>query len=120
MPSWTSRQPPGCSGRLRGALGQEIPENLPVLAGQLGKSQHLFQVTPGGVLADPHTTNAIEGFNRQFRKVTKAKSEFPTDDSLLEMLYLAMMNGSVALHILPHRRYVIDKAAAGFPRFPSK
>ena len=35
---------------------------------------------------------AIEGFNRQLRKVTKAKSVFPTDDSLLKMLYLAMMD----------------------------
>ena len=34
----------------------------------------------------------IEGFNRQLRKVTKSKSVFPTDDSLLKMLYLAMMD----------------------------
>ena len=39
-----------------------------------------------------YTTNAIENFNRQLRKVTKAKSIFPTDDSLLKMLYLAMMD----------------------------
>ena len=39
-----------------------------------------------------YTTNAIEGFNRQLRKVTKAKSVFPTDDSLLKTLYLAMMD----------------------------
>lgn len=39
-----------------------------------------------------YTTNAIEGFNRQFRKVTKAKSVFPTDESLFKMLYLAMMD----------------------------
>ena len=39
-----------------------------------------------------YTTNTIEGFNRQLRKVTKSKSVFPTDDSLLKMLYLAMMN----------------------------
>lgn len=39
-----------------------------------------------------YTTNAIEGFNRQLRKVTKAKSVFPTYDSLLKMLYLAMMD----------------------------
>lgn len=37
-----------------------------------------------------YTTNAIEGFNRQLRKVTKSKSVFPTDDSLLKMLFLAM------------------------------
>ena len=39
-----------------------------------------------------YTTNAIEGFNRQLRKVTKSKSVFPTDDSLLKMLYLALMD----------------------------
>ncbi|WP_246517313.1 IS256 family transposase [Clostridium aciditolerans] len=39
-----------------------------------------------------YTTNAIENFNRQLRKVTKAKSVFPTDDSLLKMLYLAMID----------------------------
>lgn len=39
-----------------------------------------------------YTTNMIEGFNRQLRKVTKSKSVFPTDDSLLKMLYLAMMD----------------------------
>jgi transposase-like protein len=39
-----------------------------------------------------YTTNAIESLNRQLRKVTKAKSIFLTDDSLLKMLYLAMMD----------------------------
>ena len=39
-----------------------------------------------------YTTNTIEGFNRQLRKVTKSKSVFQTDDSLLKMLYLAMMD----------------------------
>ena len=39
-----------------------------------------------------YTTNAIEGFNRQLRKVTKNKGVFPTYDSLLKMLYLAMMD----------------------------
>lgn len=37
-----------------------------------------------------YTTNTIEGFNRQLRKVTKSQSVFPTDDSLFKMLYLAM------------------------------
>ena len=36
-----------------------------------------------------YTTNTIENFNRQMRKVTKNKSVFPTDDSLFKMLYLA-------------------------------
>lgn len=39
-----------------------------------------------------YTTNAIENFNRQLRKVTKSKSVFPNDDSLLKMLYLATID----------------------------
>lgn len=36
-----------------------------------------------------YTTNSIEGLHRQFRKVTKTKSVFPSDQSLLKMLWLA-------------------------------
>lgn len=36
-----------------------------------------------------YTTNAIESLNSQYRKVTKTKLIFPTDESLLKMLYLA-------------------------------
>jgi len=39
-----------------------------------------------------YTTNTIEGFNRQLRKVTKSKTVFPNDDSLLKMLYLAIID----------------------------
>ena len=39
-----------------------------------------------------YTTNSIENFNRGLRKVTKSKSVFPSDDSLLKMLYLAMID----------------------------
>lgn len=35
-----------------------------------------------------YTTNMIEGSNCQLRKVTKSKTIFPLDDSLLKMLYL--------------------------------
>lgn len=39
-----------------------------------------------------YTTNSIENFNRQLRKVTKSRSIFPTDDALFKLLYLAMMD----------------------------
>ena len=39
-----------------------------------------------------YTTNTIEGYNRQLRKVTKNKGVFPTDDSLFKMLYLATVD----------------------------
>jgi transposase-like protein len=39
-----------------------------------------------------YTTNIIESYNRQLRKVTKGKSIFPNDESLLKMLYLSTMD----------------------------
>ena len=47
---------------------------------------------PGEIRKLIYTTNAIENFNRQLRKVTKSKTIFPTDDSLFKSLYLAMMD----------------------------
>ena len=41
-----------------------------------------------------YTTNIIEGFHRQLRKVTKNRSIFPHDDSLFKLLYLATMEAS--------------------------
>ncbi len=35
-----------------------------------------------------YTTNMIESYHRQLRKVTKGKSIFPSDEALLKMLYL--------------------------------
>ena len=35
-----------------------------------------------------YTTNTLEGFNRQLRKVTKNKAVFPNDDALRKTLYL--------------------------------
>jgi transposase-like protein len=39
-----------------------------------------------------YTTNAIEGFHRQVRKVTKNKTAFTTDMALLKLIYLAQRN----------------------------
>lgn len=41
-----------------------------------------------------YTTNAMESFNRQLRKTTKSRSIFPSDDSLLKMLYLARQDAA--------------------------
>lgn len=41
-----------------------------------------------------YTTNIIEGFHRQLRKVTKNRGVFPTDDSLMKLLYLATIEAS--------------------------
>jgi transposase-like protein len=39
-----------------------------------------------------YTTNAVEGFHRQVRKVTKTKGVFPNDMALLKLIYLATKN----------------------------
>lgn len=39
-----------------------------------------------------YTTNAVEALHRQYRKVTKTKGAFPTDDALKKMLYLATLD----------------------------
>jgi len=39
-----------------------------------------------------YTTNTIEGYNRQLRKVTKNKASFPTVQAVRKLLYLANVN----------------------------
>ena len=39
-----------------------------------------------------YTTNTVEGFHRQVRKVTKTKGAFPNDRALLKLVYLATQN----------------------------
>lgn len=39
-----------------------------------------------------YTTNTIEGFHRQVRKVTKTKGAFPSDMALLKLIYLEHNN----------------------------
>ncbi len=39
-----------------------------------------------------YTTNTIESLNYQLRKVTKARGHFPTDDAVVKLLWLAIIN----------------------------
>lgn len=39
-----------------------------------------------------YTTNAVEGFHRQVRKITKTKGAFTNDMALLKLMYLAIEN----------------------------
>lgn len=39
-----------------------------------------------------YTTNTVEGYHRQIRKVTKTKGAFPSDDALIKSVYLATRN----------------------------
>ena len=49
---------------------------------------------PEGIRKLIYTTNSIENFNRQLRKVTKNKTIFPSDYALQKSLYLAMVDAS--------------------------
>jgi transposase-like protein len=49
-----------------------------------------------------YTTNAIEAVNRQIRKVIKTKGSFPSDDSALKLIYLALKNAKLS-SIMPPR-----------------
>jgi transposase-like protein len=46
------------------------------------------QVSQGKV----YTTNAVEGYHRKLRKVTKTKGAFTSDMALLKLVYLATKN----------------------------
>jgi putative transposase len=37
-----------------------------------------------------YTTNAVEGFHRMLRKITKTKTSYPTDESLKKSIYLSI------------------------------
>ena len=39
-----------------------------------------------------YTTNALEGFYRQVRKITKTKAAFTNDMTILKLVYLATKN----------------------------
>jgi len=39
-----------------------------------------------------YTTNSVEGFHRQVRKVTKTKGAFTSDNALLKLVYLVVQN----------------------------
>ena len=50
-----------------------------------------FQYTPP-IRRLIYTTNAVEGYHRQIRKVTKTKGAFTNDMALLKLVYLATRN----------------------------
>jgi putative transposase len=51
-----------------------------------------FLAFPEAVRRIIYTTNAIESLNYQLRKVTKARGHFPSDDAVVKLLWLAIIN----------------------------
>src|SRR5260221_5826816 len=58
-----------------------------------------------------YTTNAIESFNRQMRKIIKTRGHFPNDDALVKLLWLGIVD-------IEDRRAAERGPPAGKPRSP--
>jgi len=58
----------------------------------LKTSQGPYFSFPAEIKKMIYTTNAVEALHRQFRKVTKTRGAFLTDNALKKMLYLATLD----------------------------
>ncbi|NLW49019.1 MAG: IS256 family transposase [Firmicutes bacterium] len=68
-----------------------------------------------------YTTNIIESYHRQLRKVTKAKSIFPNDEALLKILYLITIDVTEKwTKRVPEWQSIITKLAIRFGERVSK
>jgi putative transposase len=64
-----------------------------------------------------YTNNAIEGYNRQLRKVTKNKTVFPTDDAVRKSFYLAHRDIAAKWTMpLPHWPEILNQLVIYFDR----
>ena len=51
-----------------------------------------FLAFPPSVRKIIYTTNAIESFNYQIRKIIKNRGQFPTDDAVVKLIWLAILD----------------------------
>ena len=71
--------------------GEKYPVVIESWQNNLEELSQYFQYTEP-IRKIIYTTNAVEGFHRQVRKVTKTKGAFTSDMALLKLVYLATMN----------------------------
>lgn len=76
---------------LEGNWGKKYPTSIASWRNNWTQLSTYFKY-PAEIRKLIYTTNSIENFNRQLRKVTKNRTIFPTDDALFKLLYLAMMD----------------------------
>jgi putative transposase len=72
-------------------LGQKYPQAVKVWENAWDRFTPFLAFTPP-VRKLLYTTNSIESLNYQLRKVTKARGHFPTDDAVVKLLWLAIIN----------------------------
>jgi putative transposase len=71
--------------------GRKYPQAARVWEDAWEEFTPFLAFTPG-VRRLLYTTNSIESLNYQLRKVTKARGHFPTDDAVVKLLWLAIIN----------------------------
>lgn len=76
-------------GRFEDKWGKKYPSSVASWRNNWTQLATYFKYPPE-IRKIIYTTNSIENFNRQLRKVTKTRTIFPTDDALFKILYLAM------------------------------
>nr|WP_101621236.1 IS256 family transposase [Brevibacterium antiquum] len=72
-------------------LGRKYPSAVAVFENAWDRFIPFLQFPPA-LRRVIYTTNAIESLNYQLRKITKNRSQFPTDDSVVKLLWLAICN----------------------------
>lgn len=71
--------------------GKKYPASVSIWRRNWAEIITMFNYSPG-IRKMIYTTNPIENLNSVFRKYTKTKRVFPSDDSLLKILFLASQN----------------------------
>jgi putative transposase len=72
-------------------LGRRYPQAVKVWENAWEQVTPFLAFTPA-VRRLLYTTNAIESLNYQLRKVTKARGHFPSDEAVVKLLWLAIIN----------------------------
>ena len=64
-----------------------------------------------------YTTNTIEGFNRQIRKITKSKGVFPSEEGVVKLVWLVTKNiTAMWKNPIAHWGLIIQQLALHFPQ----
>ncbi len=87
------RQPPLGEG-VEPDLGLKVTLIVPGRLLRLECARAVLRVRPRHPQDDLHH-NAVEALHRSLRKIIKTRGSFPTDDSALKLLYLAIKNAGL-------------------------
>ncbi len=77
--------------KLEEKWGEQYPIVIKSWRDKWENLSHYFQYT-AGIRHIIYTTNTVEGYHRQVRKVTKTKGVFPSDDAVFKLVWLAYRN----------------------------